>query len=182
MEGKRALLYAFNINSFGMKRKIYITISVFILLCVAAMLWYTIQIKYRHEHFHIASLPDGTLYKSDMYPYNIGNTNRAIIVLYFRSDCQSCINEISEISLSEEISTKAQVYCITTEPIEYLKEIETRFWLSQIIFLHDTDKFLFANLNVSSLPATYIFTADRKFIKRFVGFVSVDKIIANIRE
>ena len=165
-----------------MKRKIYITISVFILLCTAIMLWYTIQTKYRNEHVYIAALPDCTLYKSNMYPYCISNTDKAIIVLYFLSDCQSCINELLEISETEELFIKAQVYCVTTEPVEYLKEIETRFWLSQIIFLHDRDKFLLESLNVPKVPATYIFTADRTFIKRFIGFVSVNEIIANIRE
>jgi peroxiredoxin len=163
-----------------MKRKIYITISVLILFCVCGMLWYIVKKQYQREHFYIESLPDFILHKANGYPYNIANTSKAIVVVYFKSDCQYCMNEIRQISDNDNIFEHAQVYFITAEPIEYLKDVESNFFLSQIIFLHDKEKDLYNALSVTNFPSVYLFTSDRKFIKRFTGFVSVEEIISHI--
>ncbi|MDR1197804.1 MAG: thioredoxin family protein [Prevotellaceae bacterium] len=163
-----------------MKKKIYIAISALILFCVCGMLWYILKKQYQREHFYIESLPDFTLCKSNCYPYNIANTAKSIVVVYFKSDCQYCINEIMQISDNDNIFKHAQVYFITAEPIEYLKDIESNFFLSQIIFLHDKEKDLYNALSVRGFPSVYLFASDRKFIKRFTGFVSVEEIISHI--
>jgi peroxiredoxin len=144
------------------------------------MLWYIVKKQYQREHFYIESLPDFTLYKSNGYPYNITNTFKATVIVYFKSDCQYCLNEITQISDNDNIFEYAQVYFITAEPIEYLKDIESNFFLSQITFLHDREKYLHNALSVTNYPSVYLFTSGRKFIKRLTGFVSVEKIISHL--
>ncbi|MDR3286650.1 MAG: redoxin domain-containing protein [Prevotellaceae bacterium] len=163
-----------------MKKKFIISISGLILLCVCGMLWYIVKTQYQREHFYIESLPDFTLCQSNYYPYNITNTDKAMVIVYFESDCQYCLNEAVQISENDDIFTKAQVYFISVESTDYLKNFESNFFSSQIIFLHDKEKDLYNALSVSNFPSVYLFTSDRKFIKRFIGFVSTEEIISHI--
>jgi peroxiredoxin len=144
------------------------------------MLWYIIKTKYKEEHFNIVKLPDVELFTSNNIPYYISDTYKAIIIVFFKSDCQYCLNEIAQISDNETIFEQAQVYFITVEPIEYLKDIASDFFLSQIIFLYDREKILYNALSVRNYPSVYLFTSGRKFIKRFTGFVSSEEIISYI--
>ena len=163
-----------------MKKKIIIIITVFILLAVCWMLWYIIKTQYQKEHFSVELLPDVTLYKSNNYPYFISNTEKYCVIVYFESDCQYCIDEASQISENESIFEHAQVYFISTEPVEYLQDFESKFFSSQIIFLHDKEKKLLNALQVKHFPTTYIFASDRTFVRRFIGFVSIEEIISHI--
>jgi peroxiredoxin len=144
------------------------------------MLWYIITTKYKYNHLNIEKLPDIELFTSKNIPFYIPNSYKAVIIVFFKSDCQYCLDEIRQLSDSETIFEKAQVYCVTVEPVEYLKDIESNFFLSQIIFLQDREKYLYDALSVKHYPSAYLFTSDRKFIKRFTGFAHVNEITSYI--
>ncbi|MDR1984525.1 MAG: redoxin domain-containing protein [Prevotellaceae bacterium] len=125
-------------------------------------------------------LPDAELFTSNNVSYRIQTSDKAIVIVYFKSDCQYCLNEAFKISENNIIFTKAQVYFITVESIEYLKEFESTFSSSKILFLHDKQKYLYDYLQVVNFPSTYIFNSDKKFTKRIVGFAATDEIISYI--
>lgn len=161
-------------------KKTFATIATILIFCfVFYMLWHIIDNKKSHE-VEIEKLTHIELINQNDNSSTIFHSDKPVIVLYFKTSCQYCIDEINEISENIEKFNQVELILVSSEPQEKITEFASDFETDKLSFFYDkTGKFK-NEFNVKSYPAIFIFSKNKKLIKQFKGAVPVDKIYSKI--
>lgn len=157
-----------------MPNKIKILVISTVLLISAFML-VTISVKWQQSKDNtrkIEQLPEFSFYdvrNDEQFNTSYLDGNSAIVIIYYNSECEHCLNELKEISYQRSMLQEIQVLFISYEDKETIKNIAQKFALfsePNIFFLQD-EKLTFDKIfGVSKLPATFIYNQDRFLVKR----------------
>jgi peroxiredoxin len=159
-----------------MKRKLAF---VFLLMVLGAIgyLGFTIykelQAKQALEK-RIAELPDfsapilnGEILHSDTF-----SKQSPLILTYFNTKCQFCQAEIRSIRQHKNLQAQADIYLISDESPNALKQFADEFELDSlkhISVLQDSTKQLKELFGVTGVPTTFVYNNDGKLLKNFKG-------------
>jgi peroxiredoxin len=160
------------------KRAIHL-IVVFITIFVFYMLIY-IANNHRYKHINIDKLMKIELTDQLGNSSTIFQSEKTVIVLYFKTSCQHCIDEINAIAGSIEEFNKVELFLVSSESQDRITEFVSNFEIDKQCFFRDKTGELKHELNVKSYPSIFIFSKEKKLIKQFKGAVSIEKIISEL--
>ncbi|MCK5538321.1 MAG: redoxin domain-containing protein, partial [Bacteroidales bacterium] len=110
----------------------------------------------------------------------IFHSNKTIIVLYFKTNCQFCVDEISSIAENIEKINKTKLFLVSSENQDRITKFASYFKIDKHYFFSDKTGELKNELNVKSCPSIFIFSKEKELIKQFKGVVPIEKIVAEI--
>lgn len=128
--------------------------------------------------FSIMSAPDSTKFsKEDL------KKKRPVIIIVFSPDCEHCKHFTKELLANYHSVKKAQIIMASALNYDIIKKFYTENKIADyphIIMGRDGTAFFSTFFKVRSFPAVFVYNKKGKFIKRFDGSVTVDKIAAEL--
>ncbi len=160
-------------------RKIIATIvSFLVFFLVTYMLWYIISCK-ENKNIDIKKLSSIEIADLQGNVFRFVNSDKQTIVVYFKTDCPFCHDEISALSQNIDIFKDVSVFFISSDHKKDIAEFITNFNTSKLTFLYDKNEDVKEVLHVKKYPSIFVFSKD-KLIKRFRGAVPVNEIISEM--
>ena len=163
----------------NMKKTIAIAAVILILCFVLYMLWHIVENKSIQE-VEIEKLTQIELIDLKGNSAVIFHSNKTIIVLYFKTNCQFCLDEINSIAENIETFSNIELFLVSSESQERIAEFASNFEIDKQYFFHDKTGNLKQELNVKSYPAIFIFSKEKELITQFKGAVPIVNIISGI--
>jgi len=143
------------------------------------MLWYIAK-HAEKQHIEISQITHIELINLNSNMSSVFQSNKPVIVLYFNTSCQHCIDEINAIAGGIEEFNKVKLFLVSSESQDRITEFVSNFEIDKQCFFRDKTGELKHELNVKSYPSIFIFSKEKKLIKQFKGAVSIEKIISEL--
>ncbi len=97
---------------------------------------------------------------------------KKLIVSFYASWCGNCVQELKEINKIKDTELKGiDVICITDESLEKLNGFKERTGYT-FTFLKLTKQF--PEININSIPVTYIVNEKLKVVEEYLGYIEWD--------
>lgn len=109
--------------------------------------------------------------------------NKAIVFIYFNSECMYCQLEIESIQSNIEEFKEAQLLFVSEESKEAIQAFAQEYQLNTydyVTFLSDKEEDFSTHFGATSVPYILIYSPDQKLIKKNKGILKVDHILEAI--
>jgi|GEM_PF-2321268 len=109
------------------------------------------------------------------------NPNQSTVILYFHPECEHCQYEANEIGRQPERFAKANMILIT--PVDSTKRIEAfadqyKLWqVDNLVILLDRKGQFKKEFGTSVVPSVFIYGANKRLLKQFVGEVKMEAVL-----
>ncbi len=128
--------------------------------------------------FHIMRLPDSTSFaKEDL------KRRKPLVLILFSPDCDHCKHETTELLKNYELFKKAQIVMVSSLDFNSIKKFYDDFRIADyptITMGRDGSYFLGTFFNNKIFPSVFIYNKKGKFVKSFLGSVSVEALAAEL--
>ena len=109
------------------------------------------------------------------------NPNLPTVILYFHPECEHCQYEANEIGRQPERFAKANMILIT--PDDSIKRVEAfagkyKLWqVDNLVILLDLKGQFKKEFGTSVVPSVFIYGANKRLLKQFVGEVKMEAVL-----
>lgn len=158
-----------------MNKKTFLIIAFLVSGIVFSMLFYIIIFSIKEQNQKI-ELSEFTLIDTKGETQIISGTRKPMLIVFFKSDCPFCSDEVKAITDNIDKFTQATVLFISNETIQSIEHFEHNFNVSGVKFLQDKNSIMKRRLQIISYPTIFIISRDGKIIKKKSGFVSIEFI------
>ena len=166
-----------------MKKKIIICLGL-LALSLGAFLAFKIGKKYNHNKevaLQKQSLPIFQFYSQDLKVFSAKELkkNKAVCIFYYNADCEHCQHEASHISKTIAAFKYTQVLMVSTNTPKETAVFSKTYKLNDagFIWLYDKGYSFYKWFGESVTPSVYIYNADHKLVKEYIGEVKIEAII-----
>lgn len=108
--------------------------------------------------------------------FNVSDTTRLFLVVFFKSDCPFCFDEIKQITENIDKFKQAKVLFVSNDSLKYIKYFEHNFNVPSVYFLQDNNANLRNRLQIKKYPTIFIISGEGKILKKKIGFASIEYI------
>ncbi|MEI6277183.1 MAG: redoxin domain-containing protein [Prolixibacteraceae bacterium] len=109
------------------------------------------------------------------------NPNQPTVIIYFHPECEHCQYEATEIGRQPERFAKANMILITSDDsIKRIEAFADQYKLSQVdnlVILFDRKGQFKKQFGTSVVPSVYIYGANKRLLKQFVGEVKMEAVL-----
>lgn len=101
------------------------------------------------------------------------------IFIYFRSDCDHCLEEINELSAEGGLLKDCMIVLVSEEELDTLKKFAEGSGLAKFPFIHitrDVDEKWKKSFHPVGTPAIFVYDRNRNFVKQFRGKATVKEL------
>ncbi|GHS85982.1 hypothetical protein FACS1894201_06350 [Bacteroidia bacterium] len=142
-------------------------------LMVGYILFYHYQKRHRLE----TQLPDITLVNLDGSDYLPTVHNKPFVYTFIKPDCHYCLDEVVDISTQLIEEKPVDVFFISAEPLDVLRDLAAPFETHKVRFLQDKTQKLSRYYAVTAFPTTIVFSKEGLPLKKFDGTVDLAHIL-----
>lgn len=99
---------------------------------------------------------------------------RAVILLYFNSECRFCIGEIEDILDHPDLIANSMVMLISAEPDSTLRAFRAQYRLQSYPYvrvLQDTSGAFYQTFGTRVFPSAYVYSPHRRLLEQYRGQV-----------
>lgn len=159
---------------------LFITILLSTLTYMGFMIYTNLKIKAIATE-RIKTLPYfefKTLNNKDFKSTEIINT--PTVIMYFNSNCEHCLYEISEVYRRRDAFQDYKVIMVSSEEITKLKQISKKYVLDSLSFVHilqDSKREFRLIFGSEVTPSIYIYSSGKQLRKLFIGETQIDAIL-----
>lgn len=145
---------------------------------------YSIALKYLEKESireRISTIPSFRLERlaGDVFTEN-ELAEGPVVLDYFNSTCDFCRAKSKAIKLRIEEFRGIQLVFVSSEEKVIIEKFSEENGLNKypnVVFLHDSNMAFSKAFGVTTIPATFIYSRDRKLIKEFKGAVKIESIL-----
>jgi len=130
----------------------------------------------------IATLPDLELFFSldgDRFRGDSLPPEKAVILLYFHSDCVFCTGEIKDILDHPDLIASTSLLLISSEPTTTLRAFQRKYKLGtypHIQVLQDTSGVFYRTFGTKVFPSAFLYNSHRELLKQYRGQVPANTL------
>jgi thiol-disulfide isomerase/thioredoxin len=100
------------------------------------------------------------------------------VFFFFNTECEHCQAEATLVAKEYEAFKKADIYFLSIEPMENIKEFASAYGLTDIpeINIGQIDAHEAAKFGINSFPMTFIYASNGTLLKSYKGEVKIEAI------
>lgn len=116
---------------------------------------------------------------NSLFSYSETKSEKNLIIIYYNSTCQVCIEEIKQLNDKKKLED-LEFILVSNEPIDKIKAFIKPYDNlkdKDVLFLHDKNSFFSREMNINSIPQSFIFSKEKILIKKFKGLLTYKNLI-----
>ena len=129
----------------------------------------------------VNELPAMLLTQKDGSIVDAKNLEGKIVLIFFHPDCDHCQREAKEIEEHKDDFIGYKIYFISSDPMPQLVKFEEDYHLGNlpnVTFATTRVEFIMGNYGPIAAPSLFIYSAERRLVKKFIGETKIDQITA----
>jgi thiol-disulfide isomerase/thioredoxin len=141
------------------------------------------KVKYKDKVRENILTLDSIQYLSiDSTLYGITSTENFIVIFFFNSECDHCQEEARLISNNALRFEKTDIYFFSEEALPAIERFANEFDLVRSPFkIGRVDYNVIYRMGVNTNPMCFIYSPDRKLLRKYVGQVKIEAIVKYLR-
>lgn len=132
-----------------------------------------------------ASLPDFNFQGIDSKTYNRKSVSgKPLWLIFFDTGCEYCQMEVENIQKMGELN-EVKIWLVSQESIDSIIVFKEKYGLStlsHIQLLKDANDAAYHIFNVTSPPASFLYSANGALIKSYKGVVKVETVLRDLKQ
>ena len=172
-----------------MKKILKILIPLLI-VSITGLMTYKVITKINHKKeiaANIKKIPNFSYNKLNNEPFTHSNliSNRAVLFIYFNSDCDFCNHEAEMIQQNSDKLNTIQIVFVSFETDEKITAFANTYNLlgyDNIHFLRDTTNSFATAFDVNSLPCLVLYNKEHLLIEKIKGQVKIETVLAKFNK
>ncbi len=167
-------------------RKILTIIIPIILVFFLTFMVFKIVCMIKHKQTiekQIQTIPNFSftnVYNNRLFTNKDLEKNKAVLIIYFNTECEHCKYETKQISKQNEKFQKFQIVMVSFEEADTLKMFAKKYnidKLTNISLLQDKEIKFDSIFGKSPFPSSYIYNKNKKLVKKFKGEVKTGALL-----